>query len=139
MAGVNKVILVGNLGRDPELRHTNDGTPVANFSLATTERWTKDGEKVEKTEWHRCTAWAKTAELVCEYLRKGSQVYVEGKLQTREWETQEGEQRATVEVNVHQVTFLGGGRDSGGGDRNQAPDGDDGFDQTPPSDPDLPF
>ena len=86
MAGVNKVILVGNLGRDPEVRYTGDGKPEANFTMATTERWSdpSSGERKEKTEWHRIVVWGKQAEIAGEYLRKGRQVYVEGSLQTRE-------------------------------------------------------
>ena len=117
MAGVNKVILIGNLGRDPELRYTQNGQAVVNFSLATSETWTdKNGERVDKTEWHRIVAWAKTAELCAQYLSKGRTVYIEGRLQTREWEDKEGGKRQTTEINATTVQFLGGPRgDSGGG------------------------
>ena len=108
MASVNKVILVGNLGRDPELRYTPQGTAVANFTMATTERWSDpSGEKKEKTEWHRIVAWGKQAEIVGEYLKKGKQVYVEGSLQTREWTDREGNKRYTTEVRAQRVQMLG--------------------------------
>lgn len=109
MASVNKVILIGNLGRDPELRYTPSGTPVANFSMATTERWTDSSseERKERTEWHRIVVWGKQAEAVGEYLKKGGQVYVEGSLQTREWTDREGEKRKTTEVRAQRVQFLG--------------------------------
>lgn len=114
MAGINKVILVGNLGRDPEVRYTPDGTAVANFSIATSESWTDkgSGEKREKTEWHRIVAWRRLGEICGEYLSKGSQVYVEGKLQTRSWE-QDGITRYMTEIVASTVQFLGG-RDAGG-------------------------
>jgi single-strand DNA-binding protein len=101
MASVNKVILVGNLGRDPEVRYTTSGTAVANFTMATTDRWNdQSGERKERTEWHRIVVWAKQAEIVGEYLRKGRQVYVEGSLQTREWTDREGNKRYTPEVRA---------------------------------------
>jgi len=117
MAGVNKVILIGNLGRDPELRYTQSGQAVANFSLATSESW-KDknsGERKESTEWHRITTWGKTAELASQYLSKGRTVYVEGRLQTREYEDKDGIKRKVTEVVASNVTFLGGQRGDGGG------------------------
>jgi single-strand DNA-binding protein len=109
MAGVNKVILVGNLGRDPEVRYTSSGTPVANFTMATTERWNDpaSGERKEKTEWHRIVVWGKQAEIAGEYLRKGRQVYVEGSLQTREWTDREGNKRQTTEVRAQRFQMLG--------------------------------
>lgn len=108
MAGVNKVILIGNLGRDPELRYTKDGQAVVNFTLATNESWTdKDsGKKIDKTEWHRITAWGKLAEACGQYLTKGKRAYVEGRLQTREWEDKEGNKRSTTEINAQSVQFL---------------------------------
>ena len=116
MAGVNKVILIGNLGRDPELRYTASGTAVANFSLATTENIrTKDGGREDRTEWHRIVAWARTAELCAQYLSKGRSVYIEGRLQTREWEDKEGQKRRTTEVVALNVQFLGGRGQGGGG------------------------
>ncbi len=108
MAGVNKVILIGNLGKDPEVRYTPDGTAVANFSIATSEEW-KDkntGEKKERTEWHRIVAWRKLGEICGQYLSKGRQVYVEGKLQTRSWE-KDGVTRYTTEILASDVRFLG--------------------------------
>jgi single-strand DNA-binding protein len=108
MASVNKVILVGNLGRDPELRYTASGTPVANFTMATSERWTDAaGERKERTEWHRIVVWGKQAEVVGEYLRKGRQVYIEGSLQTREWTDRDGNKRYTTEVRAQRVQLLG--------------------------------
>ena len=110
MAAVNKVILVGNLGRDPEVRYTASGTPVANFTMATTERWSDaaSGERKEKTEWHRVVVWGKQAEIAGEYLRKGRQVYVEGALQTREWTDREGNKRQTTEIRAQRFQMLGG-------------------------------
>ncbi len=114
MAGVNKVILIGNLGRDPELRYTPGGQAVANFTLATSENWTnKNGEREERTEWHRIVAWGRTAELCAQYLAKGRTVYIEGRLQTREWENKEGQKQRTTEVQAQTVQFLGGPRGEG--------------------------
>ena len=108
MASVNKVILLGNLGRDPEVRFTQGGTPVANFTMATTDRWSDpSGEKKERTEWHRIVVWGKQAEIAGEYLRKGRPVYVEGSLQTREWTDREGNKRYTTEVRAQRLQFLG--------------------------------
>jgi len=128
MAGVNKAILIGNLGRDPELRYTQSGQPVANFSIATTESWNdrNSGERVERTEWHRIVVFGRTAELCAKYLSKGRTAYIEGRLQTREWEDREGNKRRTTEVNAQTVQFLGGprseGRSGGGGGGSGAPD-----------------
>ena len=108
MASVNKVILIGNLGRDPEVRFTQGGNPVANFTMATTERWNDpSGEKKERTEWHRIVVWGKQAEIAGEYLRKGRPVYVEGSLQTREWTDREGNKRYTTEVRAQRLQLLG--------------------------------
>lgn len=118
MASVNKVILVGNLGADPELRYTTGGQPVANFRMATTESWAdknNPGQRQEKTEWHQIVVWGRQAESVGQYLKKGRQCYIEGRLQTREWQDKEGQKRYTTEVIANQVVFLGGGRDGGGG------------------------
>jgi len=117
MAGVNKAILIGNLGRDPELRYTQGGQAVTNFSLATTESWNKrDGSgREEKTEWHRIVAWGKTAELCAEYLSKGRTVYIEGRIQTREWENKDGQKQRTTEIVAQTVQFLGGPRGGSGG------------------------
>ena len=109
MAGINKVMLIGNLGKDPETRYTQDGTCVTSFSVATSDEW-KDkisGAKKERTEWHRIVAWRKLGEICGEYLSKGKQVYVEGKLQTRSWE-KDGVTRYTTEIVASDVTFLGG-------------------------------
>jgi len=109
-SGVNKVILVGNLGKDPEVRYTPGGQAVANFTIATNENWTdKSGQKQERTEWHRIVVWGNLAELCSEYLAKGRQVYVEGRLQTREWNNKEGTKQYTTEVVANQVVFLSGG------------------------------
>ena len=114
MAGVNKVILVGRLGRDPEVRYTPSGTAVANFSIATSEQWTnKDGEKQERTEWHKIVAWRRLGEICGEYLHKGSQIYIEGRLQTRDWEDRDGNKRYTTEVIAQNMQMLGSA-DKGG-------------------------
>ena len=115
--GVNKVILVGNLGRDPEIKYTASGAAVANITVATSESWNdkQTGEKVEKTEWHRVVAFQRLAEIMGEYLRKGSQVYIEGKLQTRKWQDQSGQDRYTTEVVANDMQMLGSrGGDAGG-------------------------
>lgn len=110
MGSVNKVLLVGNLGRDGELRYTNGGSPVNTLNLATTDVWNdKQGQRQERTEWHRVVLWGKTAEALAEYLVKGKQVYVEGKLQTRQWEDKDGTKRYTTEVRADRVVLLGGG------------------------------
>ncbi|MFH1672650.1 MAG: single-stranded DNA-binding protein [Pseudomonadota bacterium] len=109
MASINKVILIGNLGRDPEIRYTASGTAVANFSLATTDNWTnKDGAKEARTEWHRIVAWGRLGEICGEYLSKGKSVYIEGRIQTREWEDKEGNKRQTTEIVAYQMQMLGG-------------------------------
>jgi len=108
MSGVNKVILVGHLGADPEMRHTQSGTAVTSFRIATTERYNdKSGERQERTEWHRIVTWAKLAEICNNYLRKGKQVYIEGRLQTRQWEDQSGNTRYTTEVVANNMVMLG--------------------------------
>lgn len=109
MSGLNKVMLIGRLGSDPELRYTPDGTAVANFSIATSEEW-KDkntGEKKERTEWHRVVAWRRLGEICGEYLAKGRQVYVEGRIQTRSWEDKDGNKRYTTEIVASDIQFLG--------------------------------
>jgi single-strand DNA-binding protein len=114
--GVNKVILIGNLGADPEVRFTPGGQAVANFRVATNESWTdKNQQKQERTEWHRIVVWGKLAELCGEYLKKGRQAYIEGRLQTREWTDKEGKKNYTTEVVANQVQFLGGGAGGRGG------------------------
>lgn len=143
--GINKVILVGNLGKDPEIRYTPDGKPIANVTLATSETWKdKQGQQQEKTEWHRIVVFGKLAEIVGEYLKKGSQVYFEGKLQTRKWQDQSGQDRYTTEVVIDSfngsMQMLGGKSDSAPRQQTQtapqqqpAPAMDDDFDD------DIPF
>jgi single-strand DNA-binding protein len=118
MASVNKVIILGNLGGDPETRFTQSGDAVCNINVATTEKWKdKNGEKQEKTEWHRINFWGRLAEIAGEYLKKGSPVYVEGQLQTRKWQDKEGNDRYTTEIRATSLQLLGS-RD-GGGERQQ--------------------
>ena len=130
MASVNKVILVGNLGRDPEVRYMPNGDAVCNFSIATTDSWKdKNGEKQERTEWHNIVMYRRLAEIAGEYLKKGAPVYLEGKLQTRKWQDKDGKDRYTTEILADQMQMLGGrgegGGQSGGGQapsqRQQAP------------------
>jgi len=167
--GVNKVILIGNVGGDPELRYTPGGTAVTNFNIATNESWTdKSGNQQEQTEWHRIVVWGRLAEICNQYLHKGSKVYIEGKLQTRGWEGQDGQKRYTTEVVARDMQMLdrrddtdggGGGGSYGGGNNynNQpaaqqaggqqgsqqsgAPQGDTSSSEPPPyaADDDLPF
>ena len=109
MAGVNKVILVGNLGKDPEVRYLDNGVAVANFSLATTENYkNKNGERVSQTEWHNVVLWRGLAEVAEKYLKKGASVYIEGKIKTRKWEDKEGVVRYSTEVLCDNMTMLGG-------------------------------
>lgn len=132
--GVNKVILIGNLGKDPEIRYTQSGTAVANFTLATTESWGgKDGqERQEKTEWHNIVAWARLAEICNQYLSKGRQVYIEGRIQTRKWEDRDGNTRYTTEIVARDMQMLGsrgdsdfnGGGGGGGGGMSDDPSSD---------------
>ena len=128
---VNKVIILGRLGQDPELKYTPSGAGVCNFSLATTESWSdkNSGQKQERTEWHRVVVWGKLAELCNQYLSKGRQAFVEGKLQTRSWDDKSGQKRYTTEINATSVQFIGGNASAGNGDQpsqsnannNQAP------------------
>lgn len=112
MASVNKVILVGNCGKDPEIRYMPNGEAVANFSIATTDNWKdKNGQRQERTEWHNIVIYRKLAEIAGEYLKKGRPVYIEGRLQTRKWQTKEGQDRYTTEIIAEQMQLLGG-RDS---------------------------
>ena len=153
MASVNKVILVGNLGRDPEVRYLPDGGAVTNVSVATTDTWKdKSGEKQERTEWHRIAFFGKLAEIAGEYLKKGSQVYVEGSLRTRKWQDKEGKERYTTEIIADRMQMLGsrgGGSESmahepkaaaaesgGGGGKPAAKKGGASFDDM---DDDIPF
>ncbi len=115
---INKAILIGNLGADPEVRYTQSGAAVANFNLATTETWTKDGKKEEKTEWHRIVAFARLGEICGEYLSKGSRVYIEGRIQTRQWEDKDGNKRYTTEIVAREMKMLSS-RGAGTGDSGQ--------------------
>ena len=162
--GINKVILIGNLGQDPEMRYTSDDTPIANLSLATSETWKNaQGQQQEKTEWHKVSIFGKTAEIAGEYLRKGSQVYIEGKLETRKWQNQNGQDQYTTSVVVQgfagKMQMLGGygqgqnqpaQQQSGANSYAQAKSGNNGFQpaQQPPDpqaepamdfDDDIPF
>jgi single-strand DNA-binding protein len=152
MGSVNKVILVGNLGADPELKYTPSNRPVCNLSIATNEVWKdKNGQKQERTEWHRVTVWGEPAEHCQKYLAKGRTVYVEGRLQTRSWDDKEGKKRYTTEVISDRVVFLGGqgpsaeGGTGGGrgkrawGEEAPAPAAADAPSGPPPSDDDIPF
>ena len=115
MASVNKVIIVGNLGRDPETRYMPEGGAITNISVATTDKWKdKNGEMQEKTEWHRVAFFGKLAEIAGEYLKKGSQVYVEGRLQTRKWQDKEGNDKYTTEIVAQQMQMLGSRQGMGG-------------------------
>jgi len=115
--GVNKAILIGNVGADPELRYTPGGSAVTNFNMATNESWTDNsGERQERTEWHRIVVWGRLAEICNQYLRKGSKVYIEGRLQTRSWEGQDGQKRYTTEVVARDMQMLDS-RDEMGGDQ----------------------
>jgi single-strand DNA-binding protein len=106
---VNKAILVGRLGKDPEVKYTQGGTPVAKFTLATNEVWKdQSGEKQERTEWHNIVAWSKLAEICGQYLNKGSRVYIEGRIQTRSWEDKEGNKRYTTEIRADNMVMLSG-------------------------------
>jgi len=118
MASVNKVIIVGNLGKDPETRFMPDGKAVCNFSVATTDKWTDKAtnEKKEATEWHRVSSFGRLAEICGEYLKKGSQVYVEGKLRTRKWQDKEGQDRYTTEIIADTMQMLGSRSGMGGGE-----------------------
>ena len=109
MAGVNKVILIGNLGKDPEVRHLDSGVAVANITLATTENYkNKEGERVSQTEWHDIVLWRGLAEIAEKYLNKGSRIYIEGKIRTRKWEDKEGNNRYRTEIMADNMTMLGG-------------------------------
>ena len=147
MGSVNKVILVGNLGRDAELRYTPGGAAVATLNLATTEVWNdKNQQRQEKTEWHRVVLWGKQAESLQEYLTKGKQIYVEGRLQTRQWDDKDGNKRYTTEIKADRITLLGGGgggRGGGGMDRSASHGAGGGGMDEPPMEPitddDIPF
>jgi single-strand DNA-binding protein len=133
---VNKVILIGNLGADPEIRYTQNGSAVANLRLATTETWTKDGKKEEQTEWHRVVCFSRLAEICGEYLTKGSRIYLEGKIQTRKWQDRDGNDKYTTEVVGREMKML-----SPKGERQQSQGGE--YDEPPlpdvPPEDDVPF
>ncbi len=131
---VNKVILIGRLGADPEIRYTADGHPVATFRIATNEVWVKDGQKQERTEWHRIVAFGRLAEICGEYLSKGRQVYIEGRLQTRSYEDREGIKRFVTEIVALNMQMLGGRKDL-----SPTPEIEPSFGDEPPPDEDLPF
>jgi single-strand DNA-binding protein len=117
MASVNKVILLGNLGRDPETRYTTGGDPVTNLRIATSEQWKdKSGEKQERTEWHTVVLFGRQAEVAGEYLKKGRSVYIEGRLQTRKWQDKDGQDRYSTEIVADRMQLIGSARDAGGGD-----------------------
>jgi len=120
--GINKVILIGNLGNDPEVRYTASGSAVANVSLATSESWRdkESGEQQERTEWHRIVFFGRLAEIVAEYLRKGSQIYIEGRLQTRKWQDKEGNDKYTTEIVANEMQMLGSRGGGGGADAGAA-------------------
>ena len=137
MSGVNKVILVGRLGADPELRSTPSGTQMCTLSIATSETWVKDGKREEKTEWHRVVLWSRQAELAQKYLKKGRMVYIEGKVQTRSWQDQQGQKRYTTEIVANNLQFIDGGASAGSRDGQEGmgameePQGSDSYYQTP--------
>ncbi len=140
---VNKVILVGRLGKDPEIRYTQSGTAVANFTIATSRTYKKENERVEETEWHRIVAFGRTAEVCGEYLGKGSQIYIEGRIQTRSWDDKDGNKRWTTEIITDSMKMLGSKADraSQGGGGNEPPPYDKDPFNGPPSvnDNDVPF
>lgn len=142
---LNKAMIIGNLGSDPELRYTQSGQPVANFNIATNERWTdKSGAQQERTEWHKVVVWGKQAENCDKYLSKGRQVFVEGRIQTRDWEDRDGNKRYTTEIVAQTVQFLSGGSGGGGGNysgppaQDSGPSAEENFDQSF-NDDDIPF
>jgi single-strand DNA-binding protein len=139
MGSVNKVILVGNLGRDAELRYTPAGAAVATLNMATTEVWNdKAGQRQEKTEWHRVVLWGKSAESLAEYLIKGKQIYVEGRLQTRQWDDKEGNKRYTTEIRGDRVVLLSSGSGGRGSSGPSMDRGESVGTPVPASGPDLP-
>lgn len=143
MRGVNKVILIGNLGRDPEIRYTTSGQAVANFTIATTEGHTnKDGEKQEYTEWHRIVAWGRLAEICGEYLSKGKMIYVEGSIRTRSWGDKEGKTRYTTEIiakNMQMLSPVGSKPDASSSHDDRAPEDFEIEEDSFGSDDDIPF
>ncbi len=146
MSSLNKVMLIGNLGKDPEIRYTPDGSPVATFSLATSENWTdKSGTRQERTEWHNIVAWNKLADLSKRFLAKGRQVYVEGRIRTREWNDKDGNKRRTTEVIALQIVLLGSrpqGMEANAvppSPVQRPPEGEQGYGDVSITDDDIPF
>jgi len=141
MASLNKVMLIGNLGKDPEVRYTPSGAAVASFNLATSERFkNKSGEWEERTEWHRVTLWSKLAEIAGEYLSKGKTVYIEGRLQTRKWQDNSGNERYTTEIVGEKMQMLSPKGERRGGDTTSEPaHGGGGYEEPPFQDDDIPF
>lgn len=140
MASLNKVMLIGNLGKDPEVRYTPAGVAVASFNLATSERFKgKSGEWEERTEWHRVTLWSKLAEIAGEYLSKGKTVYIEGRLQTRKWQDNSGNERYTTEIVGEKMQMLSPKGERRGGDMTSEPVNGGGFEEPPFQDDDIPF
>jgi single-strand DNA-binding protein len=142
MGSVNKVILVGNLGRDAEVRSTPRGDTVATLNLATTETWNdRDGQRQEKTEWHRVVVWGKQADSLKQYLVKGKQIYVEGRLQTRQWDDKDGNKRYTTEIKADRITLLGsaGGGARSGSDRGAYGGGEPMVEPVDMPEDDIPF
>ena len=140
MGSLNKAMLIGNLGRDAEMRYTADGTAVATLNLATTETWKdKEGQKQKKTEWHRIIVWGKTAEALKDYLVKGKQILVEGKIQTRKWDDKDGVTRYSTEIKSDRITLLGGGGQRDESDQRRGNDGDESGKQEPLAKDEIPF
>ncbi len=138
MASVNKAIILGNLGQDPELRHTPSGKAVATLRIATNEQWTdQSGERQERTEWHSVVVWGRQAENCAQYLSKGRQVFIEGRIQTRKWQDKEGNDRYSTEIVADRVQFVGGRAGSGSGA--SAMDSEKPDMGAPPADDDVPF
>lgn len=137
MSGLNKVMLIGRLGKDPEMKYTQSGTAVCSFSLATDEQWKDNsGEKQSKTTWHQIVAWKKLAEICGQYLQKGKQVYIEGKIQVREWDDKEGAKHKTTEIVASNMVMLGS---SGDGEKNKARTTSTAPTSDVPDDDDIPF
>jgi single-strand DNA-binding protein len=138
---VNKVTLIGRLGRDPELKYTQSGTAYCRFSIATDDQWTdrSSGEKHERTEWHNIVTWERLAEICGQYLAKGRMVYIEGSIQSRQWEDQDGNKRTSFDIRARDMVMLGGPGDGGGGSRRGSASSDSSGDEAPVTDDDIPF
>ncbi len=146
MSSVNKAIIIGNLGKDPELRQTSNGNPVCEFTVATSERWnSREGEAKERTEWHRIIVWGKQGEIAAKYLAKGRKVYVEGRIQTRDWQDKDGNKRYTTEIVANNVVFLSSRGESQGNYNSPPPPSDEYAPKSAPqsntefSDDEIPF